>query len=1133
MSLQFVYGPAGCGKSTYVQNLIVEKSGKEPRRSFILTVPDQFTIETQADIVKAHPEKGILNIDVLSFERLCYRVFSEAGEPAEPILDDTGKSLVLRRVASSVAKDMPYIGRNLNKTGYIHEVKSQISEFMQYGISVKDVENLAKNTAGNALLSTKLSDLAKIYRAFSEFNEGRFITGEEKLDILCKKMPKAAFLKGAFVVFDGFTGFTPIQERVILKLLSIGCEVLITLTVSAPEALNETGMPEKLFYLSRKTAARLKAFAKDLKVEVKSDIEVTGAGTGRFSGNPELLHLERNLFRYPYKTYDKEPVNIGIYACETPEAEIESTVLKISELVRERGFEYRDIAVIVGNLDTYASGFATRMKEVDIPFFIDKTSGIVLNPFIEYLKSALLIFINVFSYNSVFHYLKSGFTDFTRDETDRFDKYVRSLNIRGKAYSKEFTRLQKGMADKELAADRLPEIEALRAKLMSELSVLARPADTAGDFVKNLYEFITNNDSCGKLLKYAEGFERDGNLLKASEFRQIYKLVCKLLETIHDLIGEETMDITEFYRIFEAGINEIKVGSIPGNIDRVVVGDIERTRLNKVKALFFVGVNDGNIPKSGDKGGFLSNTEKDLLLSRGIELAPTPREEMYTQRLYLYMNLLKPSDCIYLSYSGTDTAGKSMYASYLIDVLLKIFPKLSAETVSDRIETGRFINAGDSLRYFAGLVREYAKNSLTEAEKSIARALLKIYEGREEKLSKDITEAAFSEYMAVPLSKEITELLYSSVLKASVSRMEMYAGCAYSFFLQYGMQLKENDDFDFKSSDLGNIYHGVLDTFSGILEKEGTSWADFDPKEGKSLVERAVREYCENYEQGMLKEDERSAYTVSKITKMMQRTIETLQFQLKRGKFLVSEHEKPFERKLDFEGGSLLLRGKIDRIDLYEEGGRLYVKVVDYKSGKHDLDVTDIYYGLNEQLVVYMAEALKREKELHPGKEVLPSAMLYYTIDNPMVNVADLNKSETPDEKILKDLRPNGIIENSAENCDNLDTGFEGTSLAIPVSKTNSGAIAKTSLRNLASSEEIAHMTGFVENLIKKMAAEIKNGNITASPYVRGDRSACDFCSFHGICRFDDKFPGFKSRDASGEDPEEIRKKIMGGEDAV
>ncbi len=1127
MSLRFVYGPAGAGKSTFIHEEMVGKAEKEPSRSFILIVPDQFTIETQADIVKAHPKGGILNIDVLSFERLCYRVFSEAGEPETPILDDTGKSLVIRRVAGSVSEKMPYIGANLCRTGYIHEVKSQISEFMQYGVSVKDVEKLAATCTG--LLKSKLSDLSVIYGAFMDFNREKFITGEEKLDILCRKMQGADFLKDAFIVFDGFTGFTPIQNRVILKLLELGCELTVTLTLSAPEDLNTPGHEEKLFYMSRSACLKLKTGAKDLGVTVEPDVRIDGENTGRFRDNAELAHLEANLFRYPCRQYDGVPEDIRITACDSIQSEVSDVALKISELVREKGLEYRDIGVIVGDPDAYASVFETRMREAGIPFFIDRTASILLNPFTEYLKSALKIVINDYSYDSVFHYLKSGFTRFSRQETDRFDRYVRSLNIRGRAYRKPFTRLEKGMRDKENAERLLPEMERMRSEFMEELSVLESPAKTAGDHVRNLYRFLKNNDSFERLDRLREKYEEAGDQVKAGEYGQIYRLIMELLDMIDSIIGEEIMDREEFYRIFEAGIAEIKVGNVPGSIDRVVIGNIERTRLNRVKALFFVGVNDGNIPKASDKAGFLSAAEKEKLESAGYELSPTPREAMYTQRLYLYMNLLKPDRYLFLSYALTDTSGKAMFPSYLINVLTGIFPGLKVGNVSSEADEARLINPGDSLRYFAGLLRGYAEGTLTEHERSLTRALLEIYREIGEKKAGDITEAAFVRYVPEALSREMVRLLYTDVIKASVSRMETYAECAYSYFLRYGMQLKEDEDSDFKSVDLGNIYHGVLDGFAGLLEKTGRSWADLAPEEAHRLVKQAVKEYCETYEQGMMGDDARNAYMVERITRMMIRTVDTLQYQLSFGRFRVSGHEYPFKREIGLEDGKLLLNGKVDRIDICEEDGRIYVKVIDYKSGGHKLDLTEVYHGISEQLVVYMKEALAKVSKDNPGKEVVPAALFYYLIDNPMIDSAELKDGKTPEEEILKELRPSGMMESSDANLNNLAGEFTGSSPVIPIKRNKDGKPDAGSAVRLATGEEILHMTGFTEELIKRMAGEIIAGNKAVSPLVKDDdHSPCTYCSFKGICRFDEHFPGYEAREMTDKTPEEIRQIVMG-----
>lgn len=1131
MGIQFVYGPAGSGKSTKIMDMVIEGAIKNPQDSFLYIVPDQFTMQTQMDIVKRHPNGGILNIDVLSFSRLSYRVFSETGKTDIPVLDDTGKSLVLRRVASKVSEKMPYIGKNLSKIGYIHEVKSSISEFMQYGLSVKDVEKLSESV-NNELLKRKLSDLSVIYGAFMEFNKDKFITNEETLDLLAKRLPLADFIKGSTVVFDGFTGFTPIQENIVVELCKLCKDVILAFDLSLPEKHDEIGGEEKLFYLSRRSAKRLSTMATDAGVSIKAPIIISGENEGRFSKNPELKHLEANLFRFPAKTYTDDVNSIFVFTTENIENEVSKIALTIHELVRTKGYAYRDIAVVTGNLEAYAPYFEGRMRELDMPFFIDKTSGISLNPFTEYLKSSLRILEKDYSYDSVFHYLRSGFTGFTFEEIDRFERYVTSLNIRGKStYHKEFKKFERGVKDKNLAAEELIFFEDFRKRLILELSVLERPSKTAGDYAKNLYDFLTANNSYEKLKKYKAFFESENNLSKAKEYDQIYKCIMQLLDTIVSLLGDEEMDITEFYKIFEAGIGEIEVGTIPKNVDRVVIGDIERTRINEVKALFFAGVNDGNIPKSTEKGGILSEAERETIMSLDYDLAPTPREEMYTQRLYLYMNLCKPTDCLYLSFSGADTEGKGLRPSYLIDVCLNLFSKLKVEPVYMDASIDKIVTLKDSFRYYSKLMREYVTKEASADEIELSKALLKVYREEGALLPEEITDAAFEEYVATPLSKEMVKLIYGATIKAGISRMEMYAGCAYAHFLKYGMELKETTGYEFEASDLGTIYHGVLDCFSSELARNNLSWSTFEKEEGKKLIAKAVNEYCENYEQGLLADNAKSRYTIVKITKMLERTVDTLQFHVKQGKFKPLGHEYPFSREITLNNNEkMILTGKIDRMDIYEKDNRIYIKILDYKSGTHDVDVTNIYHGIEQQLAVYMSEAVFHEKEVNAGKTIVPSAMIYYVIDNPVVEAGHSESDEEIESKIRKELKVKGLFESSDDNMFALDENVCGDSLVLPLGKNKDGSFNRFSIKRVASEEEMNNLLSYVNKMVKQVGTRITEGDKAISPMCNDSKDACKYCDYKAVCRLDEKIPGFKVRNGKEIEPERAREIVMGGD---
>jgi ATP-dependent helicase/nuclease subunit B len=1126
MALTFIYGAAGSGKSSYVQELLIKQSEADSSRNFFLIVPDQFSMQAQADIVARSGSEGILNIDVLSFSRLAYRIFEETGKPKETVLDDTGKSLVLRHVASRVADDMPYIGKNLNKTGYIHEIKSSISEFMQYGVGVKDLESIKDKGRGN-LFSGKISDLKVIYDAFLKFNEGRYITGEEQLDLLIKKLEFSNIVKDAVFVFDGFTGFTPVQERVILKLLEIAKEVYITLTISEPESLFDNGGPEKLFHLSEDAACRLINLSSG-KVSRGEDVDLNAKNPvpHRFKQSPALSHLERNLFRYPYKTFDEPTSEIEMFAAESIRAEVDTICVRILDLIRERGYAYRDIAVVCGSLDNYSDILKRRFEELNIPAFIDKTRGIRLNPFTEFLKSAMKIVTGNYAYDAVFHFLRTGFTEFTAEEVDRFDNYVKSLNIRGKsAYHKDFTHIQRGMKNKDRALLDVAGYNDLRIRLIEKLSCLEKPAKTAKDYVDNLYEFIKNNDSYERLRSMEDAFEAEGDPVKAREYGQVYRLIMDLLDTIVSLVGDIEMSLDDFYKIFDAGVTEITVGTVPQTVDRIVVGDIERTRLTEVKVLFFAGVNEGNIPKDTRRNGILSELDREVFKESGYELAASSRDEMYKQKLYLYLNMCKPTDKLILSYSGSDREGKSLKPSYLCGIMKHMYPKVAVSYERDVPEVSRITSLKDSYRHFAGLLRKLSSGNADEGERNLTKALYSVYkEADGDDLYKTLTDAAFYEYVATPLSREIIDKIYGQIITSSVSRMELFAKCAYAHFLRYGMELKVTADADFNAIDLGNVYHGVLDLFAHKLTLNNITWQALTDDDTERLLDESIEEYVSDYEQGMLKDDARREYTIVKIKRIMKRTIDTLKFQINRGKFTPSGHEVQFRREIEIDDATrLVLCGKVDRVDLYGDGENIYVRIVDYKSSNHDVDISNVYFGLEQQLEVYMREILLNEQKKHPGMNVVPSALLYYKLDNPIVDF----DSKDVEKEIRKNLSMKGVLLAEEENLKLNDESVMEESLVVPA-KIKKDGIDNTA-KSMLSMPEIESLLNYTDRMVKRIGKKVFDGDISVSPFATDKYEACTQCEYCSVCPYDEKTDGFEARSDKGFSPEELRQNVCGG----
>ena len=1139
MSLRFYFGPSGSGKSHRIYEEIMQRAAQEPGRNFLIIVPDQFTMQTQKDLVMRSDRGGILNIDVLSFGRLSHRILEEVGTKEMPVLDDTGKSLVLQKIAADLKEQLPAMGSLLHKQGYIHEVKSAISEFMQYGISTQDMDKLIASAEKRGALAMKLRDLKTLYRGFQDYIRDHFITTEETLDVLRRSLVKSKILPDSVVVFDGFTGFTPIQNRLIQELMRVCEETIVAVTIGEEEDPYQMDGEQKLFHLSKKTVADLVKLAAEAEVTRGEDVFVKG-GPNRFTEAPALCYLEQNLFRYQYEPYTEKQHEIHMFEALSPREEVHQTALYIRKLIREEGLTYRDIAVVIGDLEGYASYVETEFGQLEIPCFLDRTRGIVLNPMIEYIKSALQLYIRDFSYDTVFHFLRSGMADISREEIDELENYVIRTGARGyRTYSRLFTRKTEemqqgsGQEDTERAEETMERLNRIRQQFADTVEILhMAPRAKAGEYVDHLYDFLEQNQVQQKLLNYQQQFEQEGDLAKAREYAQIYRLVMDLLDQIYELLGEEEISLQEFADILEAGFGEITVGTIPQNVDRIVVGDMERTRLKQVKVLFFLGVNDGNIPKNASKGGIISDMDREFLIESGTEMAPSPRQQMYIQRLYLYLNMTKPSERLYLSYAKVNSDGKGIRPSYLIDTVRKLFPQLAVEYPQNRSRLEQIEGRQEGARYLAEELREYADGTLREEERQDFYLMYRAYEADPEGRDR-LTAAAFRRYKESGLSRIVARALYGRQLENSVSRLETYAACACRHFLQYGLSLQEREEFGFEVSDMGNVYHAVLENFAGKLAESGRTWWDFDENFATQAIKEAVEGYAATYGETVLHSSARNEYAITRMSRILTRTVLTLQQHLKQGSFQPDDYELSFRFAEDLdsihvdlsEEEKMHLQGRIDRIDVSEDAEHVYVKVIDYKSGNKKFDLAALYYGLQLQLVVYMNAAMELESRKHPDKEIVPAALLYYHIDDPTIETPVELTQEQINEEILTKLRMNGVVNSDPAVVERLDRFLQDKSKVIPVEKKKDGSFSARS--GILSREELHVVSAYVDTKIRQIGREILDGKIAANPYEKGNEEACTYCAYKKVCGFDGSIPGYEKRQLEDLDKQTLMQRMQ------
>ena len=782
----------------------------------------------------------------------------------------------------------------------------------------------------------------------------------------------------------------------------------------------------------------------------------------------------------------------------------------------------------------------TEFGQLEIPCFLDRTRGIVLNPMIEYIKSALQLYIRDFSYDTVFHFLRSGMADISREEIDELENYVIRTGARGyRTYSRLFTRKTEemqqgsGQEDTERAEETMERLNRIRQQFTDTVEILhMAPRAKAGEYVDHLYDFLEQNQVQQKLLNYQQRFEQEGDLAKAREYAQIYRLVMDLLDQIYELLGEEEISLQEFADILEAGFGEITVGTIPQNVDRIVVGDMERTRLKQVKVLFFLGVNDGNIPKNVSKGGIISDMDREFLIESGTEMAPSPRQQMYIQRLYLYLNMTKPSQRLYLSYAKVNSDGKGIRPSYLIDTVRKLFPQLAVEYPQNRSRLEQIEGRQEGARYLAEELREYADGTLREEERQDFYLMYRAYEADPEGRDR-LTAAAFRRYKESGLSRIVARALYGRQLENSVSRLETYAACACRHFLQYGLSLQEREEFGFEVSDMGNVYHAVLENFAGKLAESGRTWWDFDENFATQAIKEAVEGYAATYGETVLYSSARNEYAITRMSRILTRTVLTLQQHLKQGSFQPDDYELSFRFAEDLdsihvdlsEEEKMHLQGRIDRIDVSEDAEHVYVKVIDYKSGNKKFDLAALYYGLQLQLVVYMNAAMELESRKHPDKEIVPAALLYYHIDDPTIETPVELTQEQINEEILTKLRMNGVVNSDPAVVERLDRFLQDKSKVIPVEKKKDGSFSARS--GILSREELHVVSAYVDTKIRQIGREILDGKIAANPYEKGNEEACTYCAYKKVCGFDGSIPGYEKRQLEDLDKQTLMQRMQ------
>lgn len=1110
MAVRFLLGASGSGKSKQIYTDIIEASMQNPNGNFYLIVPEQYTMEAQRELVSMHPAGGMMNIDAIGMNRLSYRIFDELGIGTGQVLEDFGKSMLIKKILCEQREQLQVYGSYYDKLGFVDEMKSMMSEIFQYNIKRDTMDEIMERLPRTSAVYEKLQDIRCIYEEFEKFSADKYIVAEQLVELLTQHAEESEILRNSSFYFDGFTGFTPVQMDLVKKLMICSDDLTFAFAIDDRDTSFHHIRDYELFYLTKTTIKNLTEAAAEAGVSVETPVILPGNVNWRFQNNQELFFLERNLFRSPYKKWDGALQNIQLVAANDTKSEAVFVASTIRKLVREEGYRYKDIAIVAGELDNTSHIYQRVMAEYDIPVFIDANTCLKGNPCSETIRGILAMLADDFSYDSVFRFLKAGMTDLCFEDIEVLENYALKRGLRG------YSRWRRPVSETYEKTSPVC-IEAIRSRFMEMVSgirtAFADKKATTADYIEALYDFLIQIHMFEKLEERKEQLYQEDRIDEGDAYSQIFEKTVQLFDKITELLGDTRMSIKEFYEIVDTGLSDIEVGVVPPTVDRVLIGDMTRSRLNHIKVLFFTSVNDGIIPKAPKKGRILSDRDRNLLSDCGLELAPSDKQNSYIEQFYIYGVLTKPSDRLYISYRKLSLGLENLRPSYLIGRICAIFPELSVLDMTEETCVPDTVP-----RILDRLIDSLDTDSDARERDVLTRILTE--KGFVKELTA-ISNGSRYQNIAKKLSPETISLLYGKYLHASVSRLETYARCGFAYFLKYGLRLKEREIFQIDVRNIGIILHSVMEgLFKQVRDTKNNDWENLSEDDRKGIVTDLVNQAAEDSAVDFFEDSARNMYMLQMIERMAQNSADMLQKHIRLGSMKPGMLEKTFDSEHDaidnfvFELPNQMkmsINGKIDRVDTEEEDGTVYIKVIDYKSSSRKPDLAEILHGEQLQLITYAAVAYEIEKAVFPDKDIKIAGLMYYSFDDAVIETEQIpmkdgqeqyafsNETKLEAERMEK-MKLQGFVNADETVLKKMD---KTCVTALPV-KTNKDGTIKAG-ENIVSEKQIEALIKLTRENIEEIGSRIAEGDISITPYKDKSKTGCDYCEFRNICHFDIK----------------------------
>lgn len=1110
MGIRFIYGRAGSGKSKFCLDQIRKKLDDDNDSKLILLVPDQYTFQSEKKLLQEIGEKSLLRAEVLSFKRMANRVFDVCGGRTKKIISDSGKNMLIYKLLKEKGDDLQYFNRISKQQGFVGTVSKTITEFKKYNISEEMLKERESNIEDKEL-KEKISDLLDIYVNFNDTLHKKYIDGEDVLTLLSDRLKECNLYDKAEIWVDEFTTFTP-QQLEILAILGKKCKT-VNITLCTDTLKTDSEDDTDIFDVIKNTENRILKLMEDNNISYMEPINLNKNYPYRFKDSEELKYLERHFYSYPFKKFEGNCNDIRLYKANNNYNEIEYVAQDILRLVRDKGYRYKDIAVVCRDIESYDKIGTVIFNEYDIPFFLDKKREILNNPLVVLIISALEVIISNWSYESVFKYVKSGLIKIDQYYMDKLENYILANGIKGFKWTRDlYETKEEEMSDEEkVMADIM---EAVREPIMA-LAEKIKGKVTVRKYCEAIYEFLLDINALDTMEEWLNNFNDIGLQDKIKEYEQVPSIVMDILDQAVEILGDENLDINTFTRILRTGFEEQEIGVIPMSLDQVNIGDIARIKGKEVKALYIVGVNDGVLPSTNKTEGILSDRDRVELKEIGIELASDTRSRVFEEQFMVYTALAIASEYLMITYPMADFEGKSLRPSIIIPRIKKIFKNLKEESelYNTDLKSDKYYKITAPTPTFNELVCSLR----SEAEKEkIDEKWLQAYKWFEEdtnfaEKSETIFKGLKYTNLVEKIPKDKIKRLYSNDngrLIFSVSRLEKYAQCPFSYYVQYGLKAKDRKVYEFSAPDLGSFMHEILDQFTNKIKNEHMLWSELSKDKCRDIVNELVDTKLKNESNSILNSNKKYMYFSDRFKKTITKSVTVISEQMRRGEFEIFKNEfdfgdfkdsSPIELKLP-SNESVYLKGRVDRIDKVELDGETYIRIVDYKTGAKSFDLSELYYGLQIQLLVYLDAILRNSKEIL-NKQCMPGAILYFRIDDPIIkSKKSLSEDEIKDE-VLKKLKMNGLLLKDADLVRAMDQTMETYSLVIPAKFNKDGSFSNSS--SVITEEQFNILRQYVNDKMIELCEDMLSGDVKIEPCKSDKVTYCDYCDYSAICQFD------------------------------